>query len=607
MLNKQALIDEPNAAFLSYISDFELKQQITILEDYPTNILVFDFGAGTCDISIIEVGYNIKGFYSKNLSISRFEAVGGDDIDKVIAQKILLPQFLKNNNLKESFFKTKEIENYIIPRLQKSAELLKISISKELLLRLDRNELNQLLEKDSSISLHNTITIKSRKGIFSLPKPTLSYKEFFKINESFTSHDFKNNKSIYSPISSALTKAHLEKDDIDYLLFIGGSAKNPLVQKSLEKYFNTSEYLIPKDLQAHVSAGAAIHSMIFNGFNKNIIDPITNEPILAIIKDGEQETIQTLLPAGMNIPSKTVHIKNLKPQKDTQETIEVPICVGNKNKILHIIKIENNEKKHFTKNSDIELTISVMADKMLHITMILDGKVTDVEPLNPFTNLEVTLRDREVFKAEKEFNKEIVSNYGELTQYALQRLYNKYRDLGLELKAAETGEQLYELFDTANLNNIGLHYSNAGLHEKAMKFYQKAMNDSPSATTAFNIAHQYKYNNKTLYKQWLEKALEIDPTDNNSLYSYGVLLVDENNQDKGYQKIRKAFNSWKKEYEQGYLSSHISWFIACANYLEEYSYAMELESSNKNRDESNEPYNGENLISLKYNYQLEEV
>lgn len=607
MLNKQALIDEPNAAFLSYISDFELKQHITILEDYPTNILVFDFGAGTCDISIIEVGYNIKGFYSKNLSISRFEAVGGNDIDKIIAQKILLPQFLVNNNLKESFFKTKEIENYIIPRLQKSAELLKITISKELLLRLDRNELNQLLEKGSSISLHNTITIKSRKGIFSLSKPTLSYKEFFEINESFTSHDFTNNKSIYSPIYSALKKAHLDKNAIDYLLFIGGSSKNPLIQKSLKKHFDTSEYLIPKDLQAHVSAGAAIHSMIFNGFNKNIIDPITSEPILAILKDGEEEAIQILLPAGVSIPSKTVHIKNLKPQKDTQDTIEVPICVGNKNKILHIIKIENNEKKHFTKNSDIELTISVMADKMLHITMILDGKVTDVEPLNPFTNLEVTLRDREVFKAEKEFNKEIASNYGELTQYALQRLYNKYRDLGLELKAAETGEQLYELFDTANLNNIGLHYSNAGLHEKAMKFYQKAMNDSPSATTAFNIAHQYKYNNKTLYKQWLEKALEIDPTDNNSLYSYGVLLVDENNQDKGYQKIRKAFNSWKKEYEQGYLSSHISWFIACANYLEEYSYAMELESSNKNRDESNEPYNGENLISLKYNYQLEEV
>ena len=103
MVDKQALIDEPNSAFLSYVSDPELKSEISILEDYPTNILVFDFGAGTCDISIIEVGYSSKGFYSKNLSISRFEALGGNDIDKMIAKDILLPQFLKENK-KEVFY-----------------------------------------------------------------------------------------------------------------------------------------------------------------------------------------------------------------------------------------------------------------------------------------------------------------------------------------------------------------------------------------------------------------------------------------------------------------------------------------------------------------------
>lgn len=58
MLEKQALIDEPNSAFLSYVSDPKLKSEIVIMEEYATNILVFDFGAGTCDISILEVGYS---------------------------------------------------------------------------------------------------------------------------------------------------------------------------------------------------------------------------------------------------------------------------------------------------------------------------------------------------------------------------------------------------------------------------------------------------------------------------------------------------------------------------------------------------------------------
>jgi len=94
---------------------------------------------------------------------------------------------------------------------------------------LERRELNQLIAKNSSISLHHTITIKSRKGTFTLSNPTLTYKEFFEINELFTSQYNLKNKNIYSPIYSALKKAHLEKHDVDYLLFIGGSAKNPLI------------------------------------------------------------------------------------------------------------------------------------------------------------------------------------------------------------------------------------------------------------------------------------------------------------------------------------------------------------------------------------------
>ena len=66
-ISKQALIDEPNAAFLSYVNqnpDF-----LKIPENYYPNFLVFDFGAGTCDIAILEIGQDNNGVYSKNLSI----------------------------------------------------------------------------------------------------------------------------------------------------------------------------------------------------------------------------------------------------------------------------------------------------------------------------------------------------------------------------------------------------------------------------------------------------------------------------------------------------------------------------------------------------------
>lgn len=63
-VSKQALIDEPNAAFISYaVSRAAEDRPMFISPDYNSKVLVFDFGGGTCDISILEIGQSANGFF----------------------------------------------------------------------------------------------------------------------------------------------------------------------------------------------------------------------------------------------------------------------------------------------------------------------------------------------------------------------------------------------------------------------------------------------------------------------------------------------------------------------------------------------------------------
>lgn len=604
MIGKQALIDEPNAAFLSYICDEDLKNQISINENFPTNILVFDFGAGTCDISILEIANTTKGYQSKNLAISRFEALGGNDLDKLIAENILLPQFLKENSIEKSLFKSKDINRHILPRLEKVAEILKIKISEQLSL-LTNDKINQVIYSDAYVTINQTTEIKLRNETFALVNPKMSYTEFREINEQFTDMCDDGccfSKTVFSPIMSALNKANLSSQDIDYILFIGGSAKNPLIQKAIKDYFPESEYLIPQNLQSHVSSGAAIHSLMFNGYGKNIINPITSEPIIVIIKQDGIEDTKVLLKAGTTIPCETVTIDYLRPQRDGQLTIEIPLCVGVKEKLLHNIALESNSPEGFNTDSKIILQLLVSADKMLIVSAKIDGFEAKVSPLNPFSNQETSDKDRLVFEAEKKYNMSISKNSGQPSRSDLLNLYNKYKDLELHLKAAETLEELHEKFNHGSLNNIGVCYSNAGDEERAMVFYKKAMEKATSEITAVNIALKYKYSDRLQYKEWLKKALQIDPNYNLALYLYGVELINNNEDEKGKQFVNKAFDSWKYEYENNRLSAHISWFVSCARYLKKYEYADKIEQSAQRHSDANDSlYKADNLSSIATN------
>lgn len=605
-ISKQSLIDEPNAAFLSYVFDSaENGHPISIPDDYNPNVLVFDYGAGTCDISILEIGKDHKGVYSKNKAISKFERCGGDDIDRFIAEKYLFPQLLEENSLKESDFKSKEKEK-AINGLMKSAELLKIEICNNVALKSSNGELPALCNSEECIS-HDTVSkIKNRLGTLTLTEPKLSYRQFNEMMKTFlcqtsdalTKPGEDDYNSVFMNINSALKKAELNKEDIDYVLFIGGSSYNPYLQFALRLYFAQSEILVPHNLQTHVSQGAAIHSFIFNCMGHNLINPITSESIIVILKNS---VCKTLIPAGTYIPTETIIIDDLEIDSDGQKEVEIPICVGNKDKILANLKVEcPNKSKGYSKGDTVRIDIRIDHDKLLVACAWINGERYDIEPVNPFANKELTTQERSILKAQRDVNNEAAENGGKPTKQSLKALAAEYEKAGQSFNEAETYEDINEYYPgTISANNIGVAYGNAGNKEKHDEYLKKAIEEDPNdATVIFNYAQIIKENDPEEYEKLMKRSISIDEGNPVHGFDYGRWLKRHGKVEEGQALVDKSIKIWKDRMERGQMESwDYSWFESAARLIGDIDLAHKIHKASLKTEEGY--YNPDNLINIK--------
>lgn len=178
-------------------------------------------------------------------------------------------------------------------QLYKVSERLKILLCKKISNQMYKLEIPDYVKSSFE---KETITIpvfvETKKGILSQSEFYLSIKELVKVMSVFMKSSRiptsikgqEEYNNIFAPIESAIKKANVCKYEIDYVLLIGGSAQNPFIQETLKNHFDDSEILIPQDLQTHVAKGAAIHSLLMNGMNRCIIQPITSEPIFVITR-----------------------------------------------------------------------------------------------------------------------------------------------------------------------------------------------------------------------------------------------------------------------------------------------------------------------------------
>ena len=229
-LNVLRIINEPTAAAIAYgLNKSESK-----------NILVFDLGGGTFDVSVLEMDNGIFTVKACNGNTR----LGGEDFDNKIVT-YCLTEFSKK--YKYDVNKTKELlENKkAIRRLRTYCELAKKTLSSN----------NQTKIQCDSFHDSNDLNIPLSRAKFE----ELCNNEFIKCLE---------------PVENALKDAKLSKNEIDDIVLVGGSTRIPRVRQLLKDYFNGKEPKADINPDEAVAYGAAVQAAILNNQSDEKLDKI---------------------------------------------------------------------------------------------------------------------------------------------------------------------------------------------------------------------------------------------------------------------------------------------------------------------------------------------
>lgn len=223
-LEVKRIINEPTAAALAYGLDKKVDQKIAI----------YDFGGGTFDISILEVGDNVVEVKSTNGDTH----LGGDNFDMIILQW-LVEEFKKDQGIDL----TKD--KMALQRLKEAAEKAKIELSST-----QETEINlPFITADQTGPKH--LNLK------------LSRSRFDQMTEDLV-------KRSMDPCKKALKDAGLNASQIDEVVLVGGSTRIPSIQKAVKEFFGKepNRSVNPDEV---VAIGAAIQGGVLGGDVKDVL------------------------------------------------------------------------------------------------------------------------------------------------------------------------------------------------------------------------------------------------------------------------------------------------------------------------------------------------
>lgn len=281
-----SLLDEPYAAMLDLLHGMPEDRQCLLRDGKYW--LVFDFGGGTCDVALFQMG-SVRGTPAPRLlATSRYHRLGGGDIDRAIVHDHLLPMLLKQHGLRRTDMAYGEKRKVIEPQLIPLAEQLKIALCRRLEQMEDATEeekaaVEVMLSGDHPIRRSNGAELWFSD--LSLDEPT-----FRRILAPFLdpdvppegSDEYVQRESIFSPIHCALADAELGLGDIDAVLMSGSSSRIPHVFDALYEAIPSAAWFGPHNQPQHqvaVARGAALQGLALAETGQPLIAPVSTDAI----------------------------------------------------------------------------------------------------------------------------------------------------------------------------------------------------------------------------------------------------------------------------------------------------------------------------------------
>jgi molecular chaperone DnaK len=276
-LDVKRIVNEPTAAALAYGLD-KKKDEV---------IAVYDFGGGTFDISILEVGDNVVQVISTNGDTH----LGGDDIDNLIIDW-MIAEFKKSNavDLKN--------DKMALQRLKEAAEKAKIELSS-----VQETGINlPYITVGASGPMHLDMRM-SRSKLEQMITPLVD-------------------RSM-EPVRKALSDAKKTPKDIVEVVLVGGSTRIPLVQETVKKFFGKEPHrgVNPDEV---VAIGAAVQAGVLSGDVKDLVLLDVTPLSLGVETLGGVMTV--MIPRNTTIPTQKKEI--FSTATDSQPSVEIHVLQG---------------------------------------------------------------------------------------------------------------------------------------------------------------------------------------------------------------------------------------------------------------------------------------